>query len=121
MPIQSFQDLIVWQKSISLVSSIYKLTSTFPQSQIYSLVNQLQRCVVSIPSNIAEGYQRHSRKEYLQFLYISFGSCAELRTQLIISEKLGFVRKQDYDEIISQLVEVEKMLFVLISKMKKDQ
>lgn len=113
----SFQDLIVWQKSVDLVVQIFRTTLLFPKTQVYVLVSQIQRCANSIPSNIAEGYQRNSRKEYIQFLYISHGSCAELRTQLIISQRLGFIKETEYNLIIGELIEVEKMLKSIIRKL----
>lgn len=88
--IKSYQDLTVWQKSMELVAWIYELTQHFPKEEMYGLVSQMRRSAISIPSNIAEGYSRRHRQEYIQFVRIAFGSGAELETQLIIAKKLGY-------------------------------
>ena len=88
MYLKSYKELIVWQKSILLVKEIYLLTNSFPKSEIFGLSSQMQRAVISIPSNIAEGYSRKNIKEYLQFLRIAYGSATELETQIIISKEL---------------------------------
>ena len=87
---QSFRDLIVWQRAISLTLAIYKLTEAFPPSERYGLTDQLRRAAVSIASNIAEGYGRSTRGEYLQFLGHARGSNCEVETQLVIVAALGF-------------------------------
>ena len=89
------KDLEVWKKSIELVTEIYSITKSFPKDEQYGIVAQIRRAAVSIPSNIAEGAARFSTKENLRFLDISCGSLAELETQLIISEKLGYVKSGD--------------------------
>jgi len=83
--IKSYRDLIVWQKSVDLVKNIYLCTQTFPKEEQYGLTNQMRRCAVSIPSNIAEGYGRNSTGDYKRFLHISLGSLYELQTQVEIS------------------------------------
>jgi len=97
----SYKELIVWQKSIQLVTDIYKLTKTFPKEELYGLASQMQRAVVSIPSNIAEGNDRNSSKEFSQFLRIARGSLAELETQIIISEKLEYTTKDQITPILN--------------------
>lgn len=84
------KDLEVWKKSISLISSIYTATTDFPASEVYGITNQIRRSAVSIPSNIAEGSARQGNKEFVQFLYISLGSLAELETQLNIARNLDY-------------------------------
>lgn len=106
--------MIVWQKSIELVKLIYKITNNFPKSELFSLVNQIRRAVVSIPSNIAEGYGRRSHKEYLQFYGIAYGSALEVETQLIISKELGFITQTEFNTASSILTEVIKMLYVMV-------
>lgn len=108
--LSSYKELIVWQKSIELVVLIYKLTSTFPREEIYGLISQLRRCAVSVPSNIAEGWSRKNRPEFINFLSISNGSAAELETQLIISKKLNFGDEIIRNKCFSLLEEVQKML-----------
>ena len=114
MSISSFRDLNVWQKSIEVTEKVYILTKNLPQSERFGLISQLQRSSVSIPSNIAEGAQRNSRNEFRHFCGIAYGSCAELETQLILIER---IYKQDIDEIMLLLIEVQKMLKSLIYKL----
>ena len=94
--INSYKDLIVWQKSIALVTEIYKLTKTFPAEEKFGIVNQLNRAVVSIPANIAEGWGRESSKNYLQFLRISRGSLMETETLLVISKNLNYIDDENF-------------------------
>ncbi|OIP57536.1 MAG: four helix bundle protein [Candidatus Levybacteria bacterium CG_4_10_14_0_2_um_filter_36_16] len=114
--IKSYKELIVWQKSISLVKEIYKLTNNFPQSEIYGLSSQMRRAAVSIPSNIAEGYARKSSREYSQFYSIAYGSLLELETQLTIARDLKFGNINSYNDIESLVNEVSRMLHVMIIK-----
>ena len=117
MTVNSYKDLIIWQKSFKLVLLIYKLTENFPEKERYGLINQLRRAAVSIVSNIAEGFSRKSQKEYTQFLKISYGSSSEVETQLLLAEELQFGKKELYDEIKNILIEIRKMLnSMLISK-----
>lgn len=112
----SYKELIVWQKSIQLVTDIYKLTKTFPKEEIYGLASQMQRAVVSIPSNIAEGNDRNSSKEFSQFLRIARGSLAELETQIIISEKLEYTNKYQITPILNSCYEIGRMINGLLTK-----
>ncbi len=116
MKLDSYKNLIVWQKSIDLVEKIYLLADQFPKSEIYGLSSQIQRAAVSIPSNIAEGQQRNNLKEYIQFLSIASGSVAELETQIIIAKRI--YSKFDYFQVNSLIIEIQKMLNVLIRKLK---
>ena len=116
--IQSYKDLIVWQKSMELVTEIYNLTEKFPQSEIYGLISQMRRSAVSIPSNIAEGNRRGTRPDYRKFLLTAFGSGAELETQVEIAEQLPFSKNLDYTKVEEVLDEVMKMLNVLIKKLE---
>ncbi|UAM96650.1 four helix bundle protein [Polaribacter litorisediminis] len=115
---KTHKDLLVWQKSIDLVTEIYKLTSQFPSNEIYGLVSQLRRASVSIPSNIAEGAARSSDKEFARFLYIARASAAEVETQLIISENLGYLMS-DKSKSKEQLLSISKMLTALINKINQ--
>ncbi|HEV8660564.1 MAG TPA: four helix bundle protein [Thermoanaerobaculia bacterium] len=87
----SYRDIVAWQRAMALVSEIYKCTETFPRREIYGLTNQIRRAAVSVPSNIAEGKGRRSKKEYVQFLYRARGSLHELETQLEIALNLGYL------------------------------
>jgi four helix bundle protein len=111
---QSHKDLIVWQKSIDLVVLVYELTDKFSKSEQYGLTSQMRRAAVSIPSNIAEGYTRKHRKEYLQFLSVSDASASELETQLIIAKRLGFADEKNIEVVQVKLDEVMRMLNGLI-------
>lgn len=110
----SYKDLIVWQKSIQLCIDIYKETETFPKHELYGLTSQLRRSVVAISSNIAEGQRRGHKNEYIQFLRIAYGSSAELETQLIISNKVGYLNDIKYEKLNRLLLEILKMLNKLI-------
>ncbi len=115
---KTHKDLEVWQKSIDLVTNIYKLTANFPIEEKYGLVSQLRRSAVSIPSNIAEGASRQSNKEYIQFLYVSLGSLMELDTQLIISKNIEFISEEALNELQFKIQEIGKMLNGLITYRK---
>ena len=110
----SYKNLIVWQRSIELVVEIYNLTDKFPKTEIYGLTSQMRRSAVSIPSNIAEGRRRGYQKEFTHFLTISYGSGAELETQLEISKRLSFLNDSEYKKAEQLLEEVMKMLNKLI-------
>lgn len=112
----SYRDLIVWQKSIDLVTLIYKMTVSFPKEEKYSLASQLKRSAISVPSNIAEGYGRKYSKDYSRFLQIARGSLFEMQTQIEISKNVGFVSSNDLKPIEGLCLEIEKMLNSLISK-----
>ncbi|HOW36590.1 MAG TPA: four helix bundle protein [Candidatus Omnitrophota bacterium] len=116
--IQSHKDLIVWQKSVELVLDVYRLTRQLPHDELYGLVSQMRRSAVAISSNIAEGYQRNHRKEYIQFLYIAKGSASELETQLIIAKRLEFIVAADYQRIDNLLTEILKMLSAMILRLQ---
>src|SRR3989344_5154634 len=92
----SHRDLIVWQKSMKLVSLVYTFSKEFPADERYGLTSQMRRAAVSVPSNIAEGRSRSSRKDFAQFLHISLGSVAELETQIEIAKNLSFGHNQGY-------------------------
>lgn len=113
---KSHKDLIVWQKAMDLVVLIYELTLKFPRSELYGITSQMRRAVVSIPSNIAEGWGRKSSKEYHQFMSIAYGSGLELETQLILARRLELAREQDFEKPSAILLEVLKMLNSLTNK-----
>jgi four helix bundle protein len=118
MKINSYKDLIVWQKSMLLVELVYRATDSFPTKERFGIISQICRAAVSIPSNIAEGYGRRSHKEYLQFYSIAYGSCLELETQLMISKQLGYLENKEFEKIKSLLTEVIKMLYVMVYREK---
>ena len=116
MSINSHKDLIVWQKSIKLCKLVYNLTGKFPKEEVYGLISQMRRSAVSIPSNIAEGRNRGTRKDFSQFLRIALGSASELETQIEIAKELSYLDYKDCVEIESLLEEVSKMTMGLIKK-----
>lgn len=107
---RNFRDLDVWKSSVQFVKKIYLLTDAFPNSEKYSLVSQITRCAVSIPSNIAEGCSRNSQKDFSRFLQISLGSAFELETQLEIAKELGFVPDSDYSVVLAELHIIQKRI-----------
>jgi|YelNatPaOPRAMG01_1025707.scaffolds.fasta_scaffold159719_1 four helix bundle protein len=115
--IRSFKDLKVWQKSIELVKEIYHITKIFPKEENYGLSAQMRRTVISIPSNIAEGFRRRFIKEHKQFINIALGSCAELETHIIIAKELGYINssteqklREELNYICAMLVNINKKI-----------
>ena len=115
--IRSHKDLNVWKKSIDLVDIIYKVTKSFPKEEIYCLTNQIRRSVISIPSNIAEGAARNSKKEFIQFLYIALGSLSELETQIIIANRQGYLN--NLNSLLENIKVIQKLINGLIYSIKK--
>jgi four helix bundle protein len=107
---KTYRDLIAWQKAMELVVAVYKLTDKFPNHEIYSLTSQVRRCAVSIPSNIAEGSRRGTRKENGHFLFIAYGSGAELETQLEIAEHLAYGDAATLSDVKKLLDDVMRLL-----------
>ncbi len=112
-----YKDLEVWKESINLVTYIYEITNNYPQTELYGITNQIRRSVVSVPSNISEGAVKHSDKETLRYLDIALGSLAELDTQMVISQKLGYI--SNYETIELQISKVRALLIGLISYYNK--
>jgi len=113
--INSYKDLIVWQKGYELVKQVYKISSKLPKEEVFALQSQMRRSAVSIVSNIAEGSSRKTRKDYCQFLHIAYGSASELETQLFLCKDLYAL---DIKECIMLLQEVSKMLRAIINKLE---
>ena len=110
------KNLIVWQESINLAKQIHKICVTFPQYETFGLADQMRRPTASIPSNIAEGYGRGTEKEITHFLHIAMGSANELDTQLILAKEFGYISNETYEQLLSTLEPIIKMLRSLISK-----
>ncbi len=108
-----FKELKVWQKAIDIVVDVYKITEKFPQNERFGLISQIQRAAVSIPSNIAEGAGRNSKKEFHQFLGIANGSSFEVETQLTVAHKLGYISQENLNFVTSKINEVQNMMFKL--------
>jgi four helix bundle protein len=115
----AFFEMEIYEVSMSFVETIYKLTSSFPEEERYCLVSQMRRAAVSIPSNIAEGNGRGHSKEYLHFLYNARGSLMELRTQIDISQRLGYLKEVDYSNLIESYERLRTMLMNLVSSIRR--
>ena len=116
---ESFRDLIVWQKAMALVTDVYRATDRFPSRERYGLVDQLCRASVAIPSDVAEGKGRLSRKEFIQMLSRARGSSYEVQTQLEISRNLGFLPDQAFEDLLTKAGEVSRLLSGLIRNLQK--
>jgi four helix bundle protein len=117
--LKSYKDLIVYQKGYKLSLEIYKATIDYPYDERFGLVSQMRRSSVSIPCNIAEGYSRKYIKEYLQFLYVAYGSCSELETLLALSKDLGLLNGEKYSKLYDLQEEVSKLLNGLIKSLSQ--
>ena len=116
--LKSYRELLVWQRAVELTLLVYRLSEGFPTRETYGLAAQIRRAGVSVPSNIAEGYGRGSRKEYIQFLCIAQGSLKELETQVIISERLGFSSATAAGDVLAESEVVGKMLGGLLRSLR---
>lgn len=119
--ISSYRDLHVWQRAVELVEEIYKLSAIFPSDERFGLTSQIRRAAVSVPSNIAEGYGRRRRAQYLHHIDIANGSLAEVETQLIIAGRMGFIEKDQAQKAWSLLQETGKMLTGLIRSLDNSE
>jgi four helix bundle protein len=115
---KTYKDLIVWQKAMILAEKIYQITSQLPKTETYVLASQMQRASISVASNIAEGSKRNHKLEYIQFLSIANGSAAELETQLLLTKRLYKDSKIDFDNALSLVEEILKMLYALVHSLK---
>jgi four helix bundle protein len=116
---ESFKELVVWQRSVQLALAVYKLTSSFPPSERFGLTNQLRRASISVASNIAEGYGRSTKGEYILFLGHARGSNFEVQTQLVIAAGLGFGIEESRKHATGLSEEVSRMLVAMMSKLRK--
>ncbi|MDN3672307.1 four helix bundle protein [Flavobacterium branchiarum] len=115
----TFRQLLIWQKSMNLVTEIYQVTNSFPKEEVYGLTSQIRRSSISIPSNIAEGYGRNGNNDYLRFLNISISSLFEMQTQLEISFNLKYINEIQFNKINEDSKEIERMLSSFIRKIKQ--
>lgn len=116
--IKSFTDLMVWKEGHQLVMDIYKVVKDFPTEEKFGLISQLCRAVISITSNIAEGFARQTYKDKLRFYYIALGSLVEVQNQLLIARDIGYLDERNFKEIADRTVVIQKMLNAFISKTK---
>lgn len=118
--VYSFEKLVVWQKSIELAKIIYSITQNFPKTETYGLSSQIQRAVISVSSNIAEGYVKYSPKEQIKFTEIAYGSLMEVLNQIIIAKEINYISENDYLMIRDKVEEISRMLNALrISQQNK--
>ena len=118
--IRDYKDLKIWQQGLEIVQAVYTATSYFPSNEQYTLTSQMRRASVSIPSNVAEGFMRKHTKEYIQFLYISLGSCAELDTLVILAGKRAYLKENDLTMFKEQINYEMRMLSKLINHLKNN-
>jgi four helix bundle protein len=118
MKMQSYRDLIAYQKAYQLTLDIYRCTKAFPKDELFGIVSQMRRSAVSIPCNISEGYCRNHRKEYVQFLNIAFGSCGELETLLSLSKDLGYLANSDFENLYESQKDISRLLWKLIASLR---
>ena len=117
--VRSYKDLVAWQKSMDLVTAVYRASQGFPKEEIFGLVSQTRRAAVSVPSNIAEGHARTSRKEFQYFLSNARGSLAELETQLTIAHQLAYIDETVINQLLDRLGEVGRILNGLLTALKR--
>ena len=117
--VRSYKDLVTWQKSMALVIEVYKFSKKFPKEEIFGLMSQTRRSAVSVPSNIAEGHARTSKREFQYFLSNARGSLAELETQLTIAHQLAYIDDSTINLLLDRLWEVGRLLNGLLSSLKR--
>ena len=110
MAVQTYRDLLVWQKAMDLVVALYEVTRKFPKEELYGLTNQLRRAVVSVPSNVAEGQGRGNGDGFAYFLRIAMGSLQETQTQLILSHRLAYLRPDELDVLDERIEELGRLI-----------
>ncbi|MCC2696045.1 four helix bundle protein [Nodularia sp. LEGE 04288] len=114
----SYRNQFIWQRAVQLAINCYKFTHLFPKSELYGLTSQIRRSSVSVASNIAEGYGRRSKSEYVQFLHIALGSLRELDTQLIIAKEVDLAEKKLFTSLLNEVEEMQKILVASLNKLK---
>ena len=115
----SYREQFIWKRGIQLSINCYQLTQHFPQSELYGLTNQIRRSSVSVPSNIAEGYGRQTKSEYIQFLHIALGSLRELDTQLIIAKEVGLASENLFAPVLIEVEEMQRIMVYSLNKLKQ--
>ncbi|MBL0012668.1 MAG: four helix bundle protein [Flavobacterium sp.] len=113
---KTFRNLLIWQKSMILVTSNYQLTQKFPKEEIFGLTSQIRRCSVSIPSNIAEGYGRQSNKDFARFLNIAVSSLFEYQTQIEIAKNINYINEEEFNQLYEKSRELEAMIISFTKK-----
>jgi len=106
---QGYQDLVVWQKAMELVTAVYRITRDWPHEEQYGLISQVRRAAVAIPSNLAEGHGRSGRREFAHHVSIAYGSLCELETQLLIAERLGYSNAEATEFLMNRIADVRRL------------
>lgn len=119
MAISSYRDLTVWQKGMDLAEACYRLTASFPREEVFGMTSQIRRAAVSVPANIAEGWGRDGKGEFVQFLRIAQGSLKELETHLLLTERVGLATAQSTRPILDTAEELGKMLRMLYRSIQR--
>jgi len=117
--VRSYKDLVAWQKSMALVTEVYRASQEFPKEEVFGLMSQTRRAAISIPSNIAEGHARISKKEFQYFLSNARGSLAELETQLTIAHQLAYINETAINQLLDRVGEIGRILNGLLSSLKR--
>lgn len=115
--VKTFKELIVWQKAMEMTEMLYSVASKLPKEETFAMCSQMRKAAVSIPSNIAEGFGRSSKKEYMQFLYIAYGSVCELETQLLLCVRIKYLMEEEIQPIIELLTEIGKIITTITKKL----
>jgi len=119
--VRNFREIKAWEKAHRLTLDVYKATRTFPKEELYGLTSQIRRSCVSIPANIAEGCGRSGDAEFARFLQVSMGSASELEYHLLLAHDLDYLKTVSYEGLMSQLIEVKRMLTAFIKKLRADR
>ena len=119
--LKNYRELNVWQRAYKVCLDVYKITKSFPNEEKYGLTSQIRRSAVSVPSNIAEGYGRKTTNEYIQALYIAYGSICELETQVLLAGDLGYIKAGNLEMIQKDIGDIERMLKRLINSLKEKE
>ena len=119
MSIKDYRELIVWQKAMDLVETIYQTTRTFPKEEIYGLTSQIRRAAISIPSNIAEGNGRNTTRDYVHFLGMAYGSVKEVETQVLIAERLRYINSGRSVELVTMTGETARLISGLMNSLNR--
>jgi four helix bundle protein len=117
----NFKDLILWRKAMDLAVVVHQSCTALPRSETYGLISQLRRAAISIPSNIAEGYARGSRKEYIYFLHVARGSVAELETQLLLAHRVGYLPESGLAALQGRIEEIVRILHAVVAGLHRRQ
>ena len=115
--VKSYKDLLVWQRSMDLVETVYRLTGSFPSVEQWGLVSQMRRAAISVPSNVAEGYGRQATGEYRHHLSIGRGSLLELETQVLLATRLKYLEPADAESVLKEIDEISRMIATLVSRL----